>query len=61
MTTDNPLEPVVVDGTAERVADADARRRFLGLLNATYGTDYPIGFLDPDVNGTCSPTRWVFP
>ncbi|MEA2828455.1 MAG: hypothetical protein QOG43_2894 [Actinomycetota bacterium] len=52
MTTDNALEPVVVEGTAERILDLDARRRFIGLSNAKYGTDYPVDFLDPEVNGT---------
>jgi hypothetical protein len=52
MTTDNALEPVVVDGIVTRVFDLDARVRFLGLLNAKYGTDNPVEFLDPDVNGT---------
>jgi len=52
MTTDNALEPVVVDGIVTRVFDLDARVRFLGLLNVKYGTDNPVEFLDPDVNGT---------
>ena len=52
MTTDNPLEPVVVDGTGERIIDLDARARFLCLLNAKYDTDYAVDFLDPTVNGT---------
>ena len=59
MTTDNALEPVVVEGTAERVVDLDARTRFIGLTNAKYGTEYGVEFLDPDVNGTyrVTPTR----
>ncbi len=52
MTTDNALEPVVVDGTADRVVDRHARTRFLGLLNAKYGVDHAIEFLDPGVNGS---------
>jgi PPOX class probable F420-dependent enzyme len=52
MTTDNALEPVVVDGTAARVLDLEARSRFMGLSNAKYGTDYPVDFLDPEVNAT---------
>ena len=52
VTTDNALEPVVVEGTAERVRELDARRRFIGLTNAKYDTDYSVEFLDPDVNGT---------
>ncbi len=52
MTTDNPLEPVVVDGTAARVLELEARSRFIGLSNAKYGTDYSVDFLDPEVNAT---------
>jgi PPOX class probable F420-dependent enzyme len=52
MTTDNAVEPVVVEGTAERVVDLDARTRFIALLNAKYDTDYPVDFLDPEVNGS---------
>ncbi len=61
VTTDNAREPVVVDGTAERVADLEARTRFIGLSNAKYGTDYSVDFLDPAVNGTYRVTpRWAF-
>jgi len=52
VTTDNALEPVVLEGTAERVVSLEARTRFIGLSNAKYGTDYDVGFLDPEVNGT---------
>ncbi len=52
MTTDNAVEPVVVEGTAERIVALDARSRFIGLTNAKYGTDYSVDFLDPDVNAT---------
>jgi len=52
VTTDNAFEPVVVEGSAERVTAVEARTRFMGLSNAKYGTDYPVEFLDPAVNGT---------
>jgi hypothetical protein len=52
VTTDNALEPVVLEGTAERVVALDARTRFIGLSNAKYGTAYPVEFLDPAVNAT---------
>ena len=61
MTTDNAYEPVVMEGTAERVTALEARTRFIGLSNAKYGTDYPVEFLDPAVNGTYRVTpRTVF-
>jgi Pyridoxamine 5'-phosphate oxidase len=52
VTTDNALEPVVVEGTAVRVVDLGARSRFIGLTNDKYGTDYSVEFLDPGVNAT---------
>ncbi len=61
VTTDNPLEPVVVEGTADRIVALEARTRFMGLSNTKYGTDYPVEFLDPEVNGTYRVTpRRVF-
>ncbi len=55
IATDDPYEPVVVEGTAEIVTDAEALRSFLDVMNAKYATDYEEDFLDP---GT--PTRWRF-
>jgi PPOX class probable F420-dependent enzyme len=52
VTTDNPLEPVVVEGTAERVTDHAAAQGFADRLNAKYGTEYPPDFFDPEVNGS---------
>jgi len=61
VTTDNALEPVIVEGTADRVTALEARARFIGLSNAKYGTDYSVEFLDPTVNGTYRVTpRRVF-
>jgi hypothetical protein len=61
LTTDNALEPVVVEGRAERVADMTLIRRFTAAVNARYGTDYGTDFFDPDVNGCwrVAPV-WVF-
>ena len=61
ITTDNPLEPVVLEGTAAAVRDADAIRGFAERLGAKYETDYAADFFDPDVNGTyrVAPT-WAF-
>lgn len=52
VTTDDALDPVVVEGTAQVVADEGGIGRFLGLLNAKYEVDYPLDFLDPAVNAT---------
>lgn len=51
-TTDNALEPVVVEGVAERVGDLDLIGRFLAASNAKYSVDYGLDFLDPAVNAT---------
>ncbi|HVF14291.1 MAG TPA: pyridoxamine 5'-phosphate oxidase family protein [Acidimicrobiales bacterium] len=59
VTTDNTLEPVVLEGIAERMVDLDARTRYMGLSNAKYATDYPVEFLDPKVNGTYRVTPHV--
>ena len=61
MTTENAVEPVVLDGTAEIVADAPVLARVIGLMNDTYATDYSVDFLDPSVNATvCVRPRWAF-
>jgi hypothetical protein len=51
-TTDDALDPVIIDGTAAVVKEENLIRRFLGLLNAKYGVDYQLDFLDPGVNAT---------
>jgi hypothetical protein len=50
--TENAVEPVVVEGTAEVVTDPEALARLLALENAKYQTDYSIELLDPAVNAT---------
>jgi len=52
VTTENPEEPVVVEGLAEVVTDPRALARLLALENAKYATDYGIELLDPAVNAT---------
>ena len=42
----------MVEGSAERVIDADLRQGFIDATNAKYDTSYTVDFLDPDVNGT---------
>jgi PPOX class probable F420-dependent enzyme len=50
VTTEDPSEPVVVEGTAELVRDAEELATLLALENAKYQTDYGIEMLDPEVN-----------
>jgi general stress protein 26 len=61
VTTDDALEPVVVEGTAERVTDLAVIAAMLDVVNRKYQTSYDVGFLDPDVNA-CFRVRpiWAF-
>jgi len=61
VTTENAVEPVVVEGTAEVITDTQALTRMLALENAKYSTDYSIELLDPAVNATIRMRpRWAF-
>ncbi|MFJ1707869.1 pyridoxamine 5'-phosphate oxidase family protein [Kitasatospora sp. NPDC088346] len=52
VTTDDPHEPVVLEGRAATVVDPAGIAVFLAALNGKYGTAYGIDFLDPAVNST---------
>ena len=52
ITTDDALEPVIVDGHAEVIQDIAVIGVFLEGMNAKYGTSYEPSFLDPGVNAT---------
>ena len=61
VTTDNALEPVVLEGVAEVVDDRDLLSVFIERVNAKYETDYTVDFLDPEVNACFRvEPRWVF-
>jgi len=61
VTTEDPRNPVVVEGTAELVAAPDALARMLAAENAKYQTDYSIDMLDPAVNASFRVRpRWAF-
>jgi PPOX class probable F420-dependent enzyme len=61
LATDNPQEPVIVEGRAELVPDPPTIQRFADAVNAKYGTDYGLDFFEPEVNG-CWRVRpvWAF-
>jgi PPOX class probable F420-dependent enzyme len=61
LTTDDAINPVVIDGTAEVVADSESLESFLEALNAKYSTSYARDLVDPAVN-RCFRVRpsWVF-
>jgi PPOX class probable F420-dependent enzyme len=74
LTTDNPREPVVVEGVASVVTDPATLQVVLDLENAKYQTAYGLEMLDPcfvvrptriiglvESAFLTSPTRWVFP
>ncbi len=50
VSTDNPYEPVVLEGNALPVTDAGRRQHALDLENSKYGTDYGAEMIDPAHN-----------
>lgn len=52
VTTDDPRDPVVLEGHAEPTADPAEIAGFLAVLNAKYAVAYGVDFLDPAVNAT---------
>jgi PPOX class probable F420-dependent enzyme len=44
ITTDNPLEPVVVEGRAERMDDHAAVEAFTATINPKYNEEIPVEF-----------------
>ena len=61
VTTQDPDEPVVIEGSAAVVRGPSELDAFVAALNAKYQTAYTVEFLDPAVNGTyrLAPT-WAF-
>jgi Pyridoxamine 5'-phosphate oxidase len=52
VTTDDARDPLVIEGTAERLTDAGAIASFVAAMNAKYDAGMSTGFQDPAVNGT---------
>ena len=76
MTTDNPHEPVIVEGDARAVTEPERISAFAGWVNVKYATEYPVEFFGEnatfrvqpewafaldDSDFTGTPTRWTFP
>jgi PPOX class probable F420-dependent enzyme len=61
ITTDNPYEPVVIEGRAELARDLAAIAAFVAETNRKYKTDYSVDFFDPGANA-CFLVRpsWAF-
>jgi hypothetical protein len=51
-TSDDALDPVIIEGAAEVLTDEGLIARFLELLNAKYQVSYALDFLNPAVNAT---------
>jgi hypothetical protein len=61
LSTDNPLEPVVVQGRTQRVTDPAALATMLAAENTKYGTSYGMDMVDPASNSVFSlAPEWVF-
>jgi PPOX class probable F420-dependent enzyme len=61
VSTEDPRNPVVLEGTAEVVTETPALQRFLDGMNGKYDTDYPLDFLDPEKNASVLVRpRWAF-
>jgi PPOX class probable F420-dependent enzyme len=59
VSTDNPHEPVVVQGTVTRVSDPAGNTLFAALLNAKYETDYSLDFFLSNASFRLRPA-WAF-
>lgn len=46
-TTEDALNPLVLEGVCDQVVDDPAKQTFLDLTNAKYETEYQLDFLDP--------------
>ncbi len=61
VSTDNPVEPVVVQGRAERITRDDELAAMLAAENAKYRTDYGLEMVDPALNSVFAlRPEWVF-
>lgn len=52
VATQDPEEPVVLDGLGQRRTTPAELEAFITAVNAKYDTDYGVDFLDPAVNAT---------
>jgi hypothetical protein len=59
ITTDDALEPVVVDGVADRITDRAANEVFKDGVNDKYGTSYEVDFFLENATFVVRPS-WAF-
>lgn len=61
LTTEDPENPVIVEGTAELIRDQIGLETLLAVENAKYGTSYGMEMLNPDENSAFRVRpKWVF-
>jgi len=61
LSTDDPIEPVVVHGRARRVTSAEELSEMLAAENAKYGTSYGPEMVDPAANSVFAlEPQWAF-
>jgi Pyridoxamine 5'-phosphate oxidase len=61
LTTVDARDPVVLNGSAERIVDRDAIASFAGAINTKYESNIEVDFYDPAVNSTFRVRpEWVF-
>jgi hypothetical protein len=52
VTTEDPVDPVIVEGGAELITEPGLLETMLAMENAKYGTSYGIEMLDPALNSS---------
>lgn len=61
VTTEDAMDPVVLEGQASVVADPASLATYLDRVNAKYGTAYGLEMVDPAANTTFQiRPRWAF-
>src|SRR5580692_10982356 len=61
LSTEDPLEPIVVQGRARQITDRGALETMLAAENAKYRTDYGLDMVDPSSSSVFAQTpEWVF-
>ncbi len=61
VTTEDPTNPVVLEGVAETVTDTATLARTIEAINSKYSSTLTVDFLDPAVNATVRVRpRWAF-
>jgi PPOX class probable F420-dependent enzyme len=61
VSTEDPENPVVLEGTVELVTESERLVRFVAVVNVKYRTEYPLEYFSPDqaAVGRVSPARAV--